>query len=462
MQIWKEEPAWRLRFACREDAPEGAGGEALQQRPLALGASPLLWTGLGPRAELNTLLLRRAAAKAVKTARSLGAGAAVLLAGEVEGLGPDGLRALVMGARLALLEPESYAEKKPRPAFALYLDPADAPDAEMVLAESDSLVAAIRQARDLTNRPANRCTPALLAEAMQTAAGQAGVDCTVLDEGQIKALGMEALGTVGESAQNPPRLIVLRYNGAPHSPHRLALVGKGITCDTGGYCLKPAASMGGIRGDMAGGAAVCGAVLALAEQRARANVVAVVPAAENRISSGSYTPGDVIGCMAGKSIYIGNTDAEGRLLLADALCYAIEREGATHLVDAATLTGACYGFFGHIYTAMMSTSDALAARLLAAGEASDEKIWRVPVDKAYREMLDSPYADISNMSKGGCGTLTAGMFLEAFTQGLPWAHLDIAGTAWVDEPKLEYHAAGATGAMVETLYRLCSGWEAEG
>lgn len=461
MRIWNNEPAWRLVFVHPENAPEGADGEALQQRQLAAGQAPVLATGLGPKEELDTLALRRAAAKAVRTARAFGATAAVLEPRAALSLGEAGLRAFLSGARLSLLKPESYAEKKEEPPFELYVDAAEVSGCEAALEETETLARYTGFVRDLTNRPANLCTPAMMAGVMRAAAEEAGVDCEVLDEAAIKALGMEAFLTVGSSAQNPPRLIVLRYNGAPQSARKIALVGKGITCDTGGYCLKPAGSMQGIRGDMAGGAAMCGALLALARQGAKVNAVAVIPAAENRISSGSYIPGDVIGSMAGKSIYVGNTDAEGRLLLADAITYAIQKEKATQVVDAATLTGAAYAFFGHIYTVLMSSDDALAGGLLAAAAQSDEKMWRVPTDKAFREMIDSPYADVSNVSKGGCGTITAGMFLQEFTENVPWAHLDIAGTAWVDDPKLEYHAVGATGVLVETLYRLCANLDAE-
>lgn len=212
-----------------------------------------------------------------------------------------------------------------------------------------------------------------------------------------------------------------------------------------------------MRADMAGGAAVCGAVLALAENRVPVNVVAVVPAVENRISPDSFLPGDVIVSMSGKTIQIANTDAEGRLVLADAITYAIQKEGVAKVADIATLTGACVRALGFTTAGLMSNDDGFCGELLDAARRSGEQYWRFPDFPEYRKMIDSPVADLCNQSSDGCGTITAGLFLEAFAQDVPWVHLDVAGTAWVDRPRREYQTAGATGAGVTTLYELCAG-----
>ena len=234
-----------------------------------------------------------------------------------------------------------------------------------------------------------------------------------------------------------------------------------MTCDTGGYCLKASSSMKGIKGDMAGGAAVCGALLALAANQTPINVTAVIPAVENRISPESFIPGDVIGSLSGKTIEVGNTDAEGRLILADAVTYAVEKEGAAKVVDIATLTGAVVGMFGFTTAGFLSNDEEFCAAFQSAYARSGEQYWRLPAFPEYRKMIESPVADVSNVSTDGCGTITAGLFIGAFVEERPWIHIDIAGTAWVDSPRWAYQTNGATGAGVTTLYELCKGYARE-
>lgn len=271
---------------------------------------------------------------------------------------------------------------------------------------------------------------------------------------------MEAFLTVGNSALHPPRLIVLRYRGGGDEDP-ICLVGKGVTCDTGGYCLKAASSMKGIKGDMAGAAAVWGAVLALAANHVPVNVTAVIPSVENRISPDSYIPGDIIASMSGKTIEVGNTDAEGRLILADGVTYAIREEHAARIVDIATLTGAVVGMFGFTTAGYLSNNEGFSDAFQAAYHRSGEQYWPLPTFPEYRKMIESPLADLSNTSSDGCGTITAGLFIGAFAEDKPWIHIDIAGTAWVDSPRFEYQTKGATGAGVTTLYELCKGYAQE-
>lgn len=450
VRIWNQEQAqWRLQLEV--------GGE---EAPLSLRMGDegrVLAVSLGGEPTAETA--RRAAAKAVKSLRDLGVTSAVLdAAPAVRTLGAEGLSALAQGAELACYQPESWkeAEREGKKPFDLYLTGAEPLDAAAILAETATVTRAVCFARDLTNRPGNMLTPELMAQAMTEAARKVGVEAQVLDEHQTRALGMGAYHAVGDSAAHPPRLIVLRWRGGQPSAAPTALVGKGVCYDTGGYNLKSSVGMKNMRTDMAGAAAVCGAVLALAENRAPVNVTAVIPAVENRISPDSMLPGDIVRSMSGKTIQINNTDAEGRLILADAVTYAIQEEGASRVVDIATLTGACVAALGHTTAGLVSNHDGLSDAVLAAAARAGEQYWRFPTFPEYKKMIECPMADLSNMSSDGCGAITAGLFIGAFAGDVPWVHLDIAGTSWVDRPRREYQSAGATGAGVATLYQLCT------
>lgn len=447
-QLWKDEAVqWKLtpRF-------EGKSGA------LEMGDQPRqLLVNLGDREKVTAEALRRAAAKAVKQVASLGGGAALLdAAPAVEALGAEGLAALIQGAELALYRQEDWKEEKAGDKTVdLYLKGTGDVDAAAVLAETTALDRWICFARDLVNRPANKLTPDMLAQCVAGTAREAGVECQVLDEKETRALGMEAFHAVGDSSANPPRLIVLRWRGGKEGAAPIALVGKGVTFDSGGYSLKTGGSMRGMKGDMAGGAAVCGALFALAENRVPVNAVAVIPAVENRISPASFLPDDVIGSMSGKTIEIGSTDAEGRLILADAITYAIREEKACKVVDIATLTGAMARMLGGVAAGVMANDDAFFADLQSAAERSGEKFWRVPDYPEYKQLIDSPVADLFNSSNDGCGAIAAGMFLAAFAGETPWLHLDIAGNAWSGKLSQPYQPKGATGMGAATLYQLC-------
>lgn len=451
VKLWNQEAAdWRLELELGDAAPLSlrAAGEG-RTLSVSLGGEPTAETA------------RRATAKAVKAIRELGAASAVLdAAPAAELLGADGLAALAQGAELACYRQETWKQAEDKP-FTLYLTGAGGLDAA-VLAQADAVTRGVCFARNLTNRPANMLTPALLAQAMAQAAEKTGVEVQVLDEKETRALGMGAFHAVGDSAAHPPRLIVLRWRGGKPGAAPTALVGKGVCFDTGGYNLKTSAGLKTMRADMAGAAAVCGAVLALAENRVPVNVTAVVPAVENRISPDSMLPGDVVVSMSGKTIQINNTDAEGRLILADAITYAIQKERAARVVDIATLTGACVQALGFTVGGLVSNDDGLCARLLDAAQKAGEQYWRFPDFPEYKKMIESPVADLSNQSSDGCGAITAGLFLGAFAENTPWVHMDIAGTAWVDRPRREYQTAGATGAGTATLYQLCAALAAEG
>ena len=308
------------------------------------------------------------------------------------------------------------------------------------------------RARDLQNTPANFATPAFLADrAEEIAAGSDSVTADVLRREEIVAIGMGGLAAVSQGGPEEPRLIVLRYAGGGSGP-TLGLIGKGVTFDTGGISLKPGAAMSEMKFDMSGGAAVLEAVAAIAELGLAVDLVAIVPATENMPSGTAIKPGDVITQYNGKTVEVNNTDAEGRLILADALAYAIEL-GAERLVDIATLTGAVLIALGSTHAAVIANDDALADELLAAGAETGELTWRLPLHDEYREMMKGTVADLSNLaSKREAGTITAACFLEEFVDGTPWAHVDIAGTAW--DVGRAYTGKEASGYGVRLLVDL--------
>ncbi|WP_444642210.1 leucyl aminopeptidase [Caproiciproducens sp. R1] len=441
--------------------------EFLESFPLWQDSRLTLYIGLGKRGELSARRMTDAVAKGARELRRLHQyEAEINLSAMVPVCGLDCIRSAVLGVKLGLYEYSPYRADSREDSFRFFLHGIPqrlTETAEEYLEKAVHLADSVVLARNLVNAPANRMTPSILADTLRREAGKCGVQAEILDEKESERLGMSAFLTVGSSSANPPRLIVLRYLADPQSPLRTALVGKGVTCDTGGYCLKSKDSMLGIKGDMAGGAAVAGAIFALARNQVKTNAVAVIPACENRISRQSFLPGDVIRSMSGKTIEIQNTDAEGRLILADAVTYAIRAEGATRVLDIATLTGAVVGALGFTTAGVLTDSDQLWDDLSAAARVSGEQYWRLPIFPEYEEMVKSKIADVKNMGEHYCGTISAGLFIREFVEHLPWIHLDIAGTAWVDKPVFEHQSVGATGAGVTTLYDLlntegqCSG-----
>jgi leucyl aminopeptidase len=285
-----------------------------------------------------------------------------------------------------------------------------------------------------------------------------GLQCEVLDRDAMEKLGMGSLLGVAIGSAEPPVLIVLRYRPASvRGSAHLGLVGKGVTFDTGGISIKPADGMEKMKYDMAGGAAMIGAMRAIAQLRPTIPVSGFVPCVENMPGSRAQRPGDIVTAMNGKTIEVINTDAEGRLILADALTYA-RRQGCTHLVDAATLTGAVAVALGHLNVGLFASDDAMRDRVLAACRAEGERMWPLPLEDDYKEYLKSAFADIANVGGRWGGAVTAALFLKEFAEETPWVHLDIAGTAWLDEAK-PYLAKGPTGLPVRTLVRLAMDWK---
>jgi leucyl aminopeptidase len=441
--------------AALAEAPGAADAKGSYKRLSALfpAGGRVVAVGLGKGDDLVAERLRVAAALVAKEAGSLGASE---LAWELpEGLdAAEAAAAIVTGTVLGSYRYDRFRaadsqEPAPKLDSLTLLGPAEAAEAA---AAAGVVAAATNRARDLQSTPANFATPSYLAaRAEEIAAAHDAVSAEVLGRDAIEEKGMGGLVAVSQGGPEEPRLIVLRYAGGGSGP-TLGFVGKGVTFDTGGISLKPGAGMQEMKYDMSGGAVVLEAVAAIAELGVPVDLVAVVPATENMPSGTAIKPGDVITQYNGKTVEVNNTDAEGRLILADALAYAIEL-GAGRLVDLATLTGAVLIALGSTYAAVISNDDELAAAVSAAGEETGELVWRLPLHPEYKEMMKGTVADLSNLgSKREAGTITAASFLEEFVDGTPWAHIDIAGTAW--DVGREYTGKDASGYGVRLLVRL--------
>jgi len=317
--------------------------------------------------------------------------------------------------------------------------------AEEALLQGLAIADGIALAKDLGNLPGNICTPGYLAETARKIAQEQAIDCQVLETADMEALGMHSLLSVAKGSHQPPKLIVLQYKGGKADEKPVVLVGKGITFDTGGISLKPGAEMDEMKYDMCGAASVLGTINAAARMKLPINLTVIVPTAENMPGGAASRPGDIVTSMSGQTIEILNTDAEGRLILCDALTYAERFEPET-VIDVATLTGACVVALGHIATGLFANDDSLARELVHAGNEAHDRAWQMPLWDDYQELLKSPFADMANIGGRWGGSITAACFLSRFTKKFEWAHLDIAGTAWRSGAD-----KGATGRPVPLL-----------
>ena len=414
--------------------------------------------GVGTKDEFTTDGFRKAVAKAVKEVKKLKVKTAGISICVNDKLCVGGnVKSITEAALLANYSFDKYQTKeKEEKGMTLYL--CGVPEAKLkraneVLKEATHVAEGVLLARDLTNEPSNVLYPETLAQKVVAMGEEIGLEVEVKDESQIAELGMKAFLAVGGSSEKKPRLIVMRHMGDPESDEVLGLVGKGLTYDTGGYSLKPSDSMKTMHSDMGGAASVIGAMHAIAKNNVKKNIIAVVAACENVISAGSYKPGDIIGSMAGKTIEIGNTDAEGRLTLADAVTYSIEKENVTKIIDVATLTGAVLVALGTSTTGVVTNNTEFYEELIKASEKTGEQFWRLPSTKEYAKLNKSTIADLKNIGGRNGGTITAGLFVGEFVKDLPWMHLDIAGTAWAEASE-GYLSKGGTGVPVRTLYGL--------
>lgn len=424
-------------------------------------ASRVIVAGLGKPDKFGLEEVRRAAAASLKAARALKAKKVATI---VHGAGVGGLdakaaaQALTEGALLGLYRFKKYKAEAEENGGEI--------DELNILERNGQKIAAIQEgvrigkilsdatnlARDMINEPANAMTPTRMAEIAEEAAKANKLEFYVLDKDKMWELGMGALLGVAQGSVEPPRLIVLRYTGADPGKPALGLVGKGITFDSGGISIKPSERMEEMKGDMSGGAAVICAMKAIAQLKPKVNVTGVIPATENLPSGSAIKPGDIVRAMNGKTIEVINTDAEGRLILADGVAYA-RKIGCSPIVDVATLTGACAVAIGPFYSGVLGTDPALVDLLKRSAEAAGEKVWELPLTEEYQELVKSDVADIKNVGGRYGGAITGAIFIKTFAEDTPWVHVDIAPTFYGDKDE-GYLPKGGRGVMVRTFVNL--------
>lgn len=433
---------------------------AILHHPQGLAAKRLVVIGGGKREKFSTVEARRAAAVLVRSLKTKGAQSIALTLPEPT---PEFVAAATEGAVLGDWEPNKYKtdpkkNEKQVESFSLAIA-GDDTGALTTAAERGRIIAEAQNfTRGLINEPANRLAPADLAEAARQMANEFGLDCEILDRDAMASLGMGALLGPAQASSNPPFLIVLKYRPSVASGEdHLALVGKGVTFDTGGLSIKPSDGMEHMKYDMAGAAAVLGAMRALVQVKSTIPVTGYIPTVENMVSGNALRPGDILTSMSGKTIEVLNTDAEGRLILADAISYA-KRNGATHIIDAATLTGAIGIALGHYNIGAFTNNEPFLQRFLRAARASDENVWPLPMDDEYKDYLKSAVADLPNIGGRYGGSITAAWFIREFADPTPWVHLDIAATAWIDDAKA-WISKGPTGVAVRSFVELASRWD---
>ena len=431
----------------------------LVHAPAGLKAARLLLVGVGKREQYSIAALRKVAGAALRhlKARSVKNLAFLVREGHAA---EESAQAIAEGVLAGNFETDKYKTEKKNDKNIETVLLAGSSDAERASAEkglSKGRIIAEAQnfTRDLVNEPSNKLTPRILAEKAEAMAKGAGLSVEILDEKKIADLKMGALLSVAQGGPEPPRVIVVTYTPANLKPGApvIGLVGKAITFDTGGISIKPADGMEKMKYDMAGGATMLGVMRALAALKPSVKVICVVPSTENMPGGKAQKPGDIQTAMSGKTIEVLNTDAEGRLVLADGVHYA-KQLGATYLVDAATLTGAIVVALANVNVGVFGSDQPFTDRLLASSKAVGEKMWQMPIDDDYREFIKGTVADIQNIGSGkGGGAIAGAMFIKEFTGDTPWIHLDIAGTAWNDDAK-PWLAKGPTGVALRTLVHL--------
>jgi leucyl aminopeptidase len=427
--------------------------------PAEAGFDRLIVVGAGKAAELGGHDWRRLGGSAMGALKRGSAATVLLERPDGEPVDGDSAAEFALGLALRSYSFDKYrpskdengnVNRKPPPAVTVLVD--DPAKARSAWRSRAAIVEGVVMARDLVNEPANALGPV---EFVKEASGlkELGVTVEVLTEKQMAKLGMRALLGVAQGSARPPRLVVMRWNGGKARERPVAFVGKGVVFDTGGVSIKPAGGMEDMKGDMAGAATVTGLMRVLAARKAKVNAVGVIGVVENMLDGNAQRPGDIVEAMSGRTIEVVNTDAEGRLVLADALHYTETRFKPKLIVDLATLTGAIIVALGHEYAGLYATDDDLAEKLRIAGEATGERVWRMPLAAEYDKLINSKFADVKNVGGRAAGSITAAQFLKRFVKDAPWAHLDIAGTAF-QSPQTEINRSWASGFGVRLLDRL--------
>lgn len=423
-----------------------------------LKAKRLLLVGVGDAKDYKGAQVSHMAGTAVRSLRSKNA-KTIAVVPRASGDATQTAAAAVEGAYIALFDPDKYRtvekEDKSVDRLVVAIEGADESSLQQGAQVGQIVGESVNFTRDLANEPGAYMTPTDMAERARDIAKEFGLSVDILDEARMEQEGMGSLLSVARGSDQPAKLIILKYtpaNAPSDNKELLAFVGKGVTFDSGGISLKPGENMELMKYDMTGGATVLGAMRAIAQLKPPIPILGVAPCTENLPSGKATKPGDVVRAMTGKTIEVINTDAEGRLILADAIAYA-KKLGATKVIDMATLTGAVSIALGDVNAAVLGTDQELIDEIIAAGREVGEKFWQLPLDKEYSKQIKSDIADIKNVGGRKAGTITAAAFLKEFADGISWAHLDIAGTAWGDEAK-PYRSKGPTGIAVRTLLRI--------
>ena len=466
-QILSDDPAVLAAVADLVASGEVTGKTlevTLLHKPAGLKAKRLLLIGGGKAKSFSTSELRKIAGTAVRTIKGKDLKSFALAAPTgVSFRDADAAKSIAEGALVGTFDADYYkSDRKDQKIDELtVLAPAksDAKSLQAAIDIGTIIGEAQNFTRDLVNEPGNRMTPTILADRAKKMCEETGLQCEIYGPDKIKELKMGAFWSVAQGSVEEPRLIIMRHEpaGAPETPV-LGLVGKGVTFDSGGISIKPSDGMEKMKYDMAGAATMIGVMRAVALLKPNVKVTAIICATENMPSGKAQKPGDVQIAMSGKSIEIINTDAEGRLVLADGLCYA-RQLGCTHLVDAATLTGAVVVALGYVNAGIFASDDQMYERFANANKQAGEKMWRLPLDDEYKEIIKSNIADIVNSGGRWGGAISAAMFLKEFAEDTPWIHLDIAGTAWMEEAK-PWIAKGPSGIALRSLVEFVKGWSA--
>lgn len=424
-----------------------------------LAAKHIIFIGLGNKEKLTAGKIRQAAGTAIRAAQKANARRvlAVLYRGE-ETL-PDAVQAMVEGSLLGLYSFDYYKTEKKAKAEVCVTElgllaesQTDIAKLSLAVEKAQIIAESISLARDLVNHPGQVMTPTKMAWHASQIAKEGRMELTVLDKGAMEKQGMHALLAVAQGSVQPPAFIILKYTGNKKSSSYVSFVGKGITFDSGGISLKPSENMGDMKGDMAGGAAVLAAMYAIGRLGLPVNILALVPCTENMPSGSAVKPGDVISSLGGKTIEVVNTDAEGRLILADAVAYAVKQK-VEKIIDLATLTGACVVALGNVASGLITNQPEWCNQVKAAAAAAGEKVWEMPHFEEYEEQIKSDIADLKNSGGRMAGMITAGLFIGHFVEAIPWVHMDIAGTSDTTKAKGD-QAKGGTGVGVRTLVEL--------
>ncbi len=428
-------------------------------------AKRIMLVGMGKKKDVTPDKIRQAAGTTATTLRDMGicGGASMMDSIDIPQPAGEWYQAYSEGVLLALYQYRKYKTIPPEDqqefkALTLLVSGEGEPGIVRESVTHGQIIAdAVSFARDLINTPSRDKTPGILADIARKMSREVGIQCKIVSLPEIKKLGMGGLLGVAQGSAQPPKFIILEYNAHAKNQDTVVFVGKGITFDSGGICLKQAKDMDIMKSDMSGGAAVMGAMKAISRMKFPRHVVGLIPCAENMPGGSAIKPGDIITFYSGKTAEVANTDAEGRLILADALAYA-EKYKPAAVIDLATLTGSCVVALGTVVTGMLGNSEELKKRVKSAGEKTWERVWELPLWEEYQEQIKSDIADIKNVGGPYAGAITAACFLSRFTEKYPWVHLDIAGTSWCEKNNA-YAQKGASGVGVRLLVQLIRNWD---